>query len=84
MGQVTTSEQKQQPVEETEAVDMSKGMGGFLSGLAKKTMKKKPSEEKKKPGEGSVIFSSYSEIRKIDTSSVAAADFEVPAGYKKK
>jgi len=77
----STAEQKK-PEEESEAIDMSQGVGGLFSGLARKAMKKKPSEADKKSGE--VVFSSYTEIRKIDTSSIEAADFEVPAGYGKK
>jgi hypothetical protein len=76
----STAQQKGEP-EEEEPVDMSKGVGGLLSGFAKKAMKKKPSEEEKKSGDGSVIFSSYTEIRKIDTSAVPGGDFEIPAGY---
>jgi hypothetical protein len=80
----STAEQKQQPEGEPEAIDLSKGVGGLLSGLTRKAMKKEPSGEEKKAGEGSVIFSSYTEIRKIDTSSVPGSNFEVPAGYARK
>ena len=79
----STAEQKQ-PEEESEAIDLSKGVGGLFSGLARKTMKKKPSEEEKTSGDGSVVFDSYTEVRKIDTSSVPGTDFEVPAGYARK
>jgi len=80
----STAEQKQQPEGESEEIDLSKGFGGLLSGLTRKAMKKEPSEGQKKDGDGSVIFSSYTEIQKIGTSSVAGSDFEVPAGYTKK
>lgn len=77
----STARQQGQPAEEEEAMDVSKGMGGLLSGFAKKAMKKKSSGGEEKSGDGSVIFSSYSEIRRIDISPVPAADFEIPAGY---
>jgi hypothetical protein len=69
------------PEEEEEKIDISRGVGGLFSGLAKKAMKKKA--EDKKAEDGTVIFSSYAEIRKIDTSGVGASEFEVPDGYSK-
>ena len=81
--ETSSTARSNRPVEEDEPIDMSKGMGGFLSGLAKKTMKK-PAGGEKKSGGGSVIFSSYTEIRKIDTSSIPGGDFEIPAGYVEK
>lgn len=57
------------------------GLGGFLSGLAKKVAKGADTAEEPKPT--NALFESYIEIRKIDLAAVPAAEFQVPAGYKK-
>ena len=66
-----------------ETVDLSGGIGGLLGGLAKMAAKKKGAESTKE-GEKDlkVLFDFYSEVRKIDVSSIAASDFEPPSGYK--
>lgn len=78
----STAQQEQQG-EEAEEIDMSEGFGGLLSGFAKKVAKKS-AEKKEDSGEGTVIFSSYTEIRQIDTSTVPNTEFLVPEGYARK
>jgi hypothetical protein len=69
---------------ESEGVDLSGGIGGLLGGLAKKAAKKKAAESaKERATEGQVLFDFYSEIKKIDVSSIPSSDFEVPSGYKR-
>lgn len=68
---------------ESEGVDLSGGIGGLLGGLAKKAAKKKDAESAKEGmKEGNVLFDFYSEIKRIDVSSIPSSDFEVPSGYK--
>jgi len=68
---------------ESEGTDLSGGIGGLLGGLAKKAVKQKATESARKDAKaGTVIFDFYSEIRKIDVSSIPSSDFEVPPGYK--
>lgn len=73
----------EQTEKESEGVDLSGGIGGLLGGLAKKAAKKKAAESaKERAKEGQVLFDFYSEIKKIDVSSIPSSDFEVPSGYK--
>lgn len=68
---------------QSEGVDLSGGIGGLLGGLAKKAVKKKSAENAKEGAKtGQVLFGFYSEIKKIDVSSIPSSDFEVPSGYK--
>lgn len=62
-------------------LDLSKGLGGFLGGLAKKAAKGS-GEKSAAPAQGSVLFDSYAEVKKIDASPIPGSEFEVPAGYK--
>jgi hypothetical protein len=71
----------EQPPEGSEGIDLSKGIGGLLGGLAKKAVKPKP-EARQQASAGSPVFDSYTEIRKISTGSLPDADFQVPAGYR--
>ena len=74
---------KEQAETESEDTDLSGGIGGLLGGLARKTVKQKASGSAKDGGEAeNVLFDVYSEIKRIDVSSIPASDFEVPAGYK--
>ncbi|NJD62633.1 MAG: hypothetical protein FIA93_07920 [Deltaproteobacteria bacterium] len=68
---------------DSEDVELSGGIGGFLGGLAKKAAMKKASEgaEEGRKG-GTVLFDFYSEVKKIDVSSIPSSDFTVPSGYK--
>jgi hypothetical protein len=73
--------------EESEDTDVSSGLGGIMSGLAKKAMKDKMKEKEKakeaeKKGKENVVFDSYLEIKKISTGSIPQTEFEIPAGYK--
>ncbi len=75
--------------EESEYVDVSQGIGGFLAGVAKKTAEKKLKEEKKKreaekenKGKENVVFQLYSEIKKVSVSKINESEFVVPSDYK--
>ena len=61
-------------------LDLSKGLGGVLGGLAKKAVK---SRSKGSEGEKKVIFESYTEIKSINTSDLPKSLLEVPESYKK-
>jgi hypothetical protein len=68
---------------ESEDIDLSGGVGGLLGGLAKKAAKKKAAERAKESAKGGqVLFDFYSEIKKIDVSSIPPSEFAVPSGYK--
>jgi hypothetical protein len=68
---------------ESEDVDLSGGIGGFLGGLAKKAAKNKAAESTEEGRKGAnVLFDFYSEVKKIDVSSIPLSDFTVPSGYK--
>jgi hypothetical protein len=68
---------------ESEDVDLSGGIGGFLGGLAKKAAKKKAAESSEESQKGAnVLFDFYSEVKKIDVTSIPSSDFTVPPGYK--
>lgn len=74
---------RSEKAEKEEEPDLSGGIGGLLGGLAKKTVKQKAAESAKKDAKaGSVLFDFYSEIKKIDVSSIPSSAFEVPPGYK--
>ncbi len=74
---------RSEKAEKEEEPDLSGGIGGLLGGLAKKTVKRKTAESAKKDAKaGSVLFDIYSEIKKIDVSSIPSSAFEVPTGYK--
>lgn len=67
----------------SEDADLSGGIGGLLGGLARKAIKKKASESgKDSERPGNVLFDFYSEIKRIDVSSIPSPEFEVPAGYR--
>lgn len=64
--------------EETPPSDVKGAIGGFL----KKSLKKKPSETAPKTDEPTLTY--RIETLEITTPSLSAADFQVPADYKKK
>ncbi len=68
-----------------EDMDISKGLGGIMGGFMKKKMIEKQKEKKAREEEKGTkpIFESYSEIKGIDTSTLADSLFDVPTGYKK-
>jgi hypothetical protein len=55
---------------------------GAVGGLLKKTLKKKPADAGASANEPALSF--YTEVLGISTADLGAADFQVPAGYKKK
>lgn len=55
---------------------------GAVGGLLKKTLKKKPADAGASANEPALMF--YTEVLGISTADMGAADFQVPAGYKKK
>jgi hypothetical protein len=55
---------------------------GAIGGLLKKTLKKKPTDSAAAANEPALAF--RTEVLEISTPSLAASDFQVPAGYKKK
>lgn len=62
----------------------SSGLGGMLSGLlAKTTEKHAHNPPQQNPGGLSVIFTSHTELKSLDTGSLSGSVFEVPAGYTK-
>ena len=66
------------------APDLSKGLGGLMSAFGKKVAKSTTSSDNKgESGGASTIFDTYTEVRKISTSSLPGSDFVPPAGYKK-
>jgi hypothetical protein len=68
---------------ESEGTDLSGGVGGLLGGLAKKAAKKKAAESMEDGQKGgNVLFDFYSEVKRIDVSSIPSSDFTVPSGYK--
>ena len=69
--------------EEEESPGLSEGIGGLFAGFAKKAMKKKTAPDREESAADSVVFDSYTEVRKIDLSPVNLSDFEVPAGYSR-
>lgn len=74
--------------EESEDIDVSEGIGGFMSGLAKKTLKgemkeKQKEKEAEREKKGNVVFDSYTEIKKITVTNIPSTEFEIPTGYKK-
>lgn len=84
-------EEVEEPEEESEDVDVSQGIGGFLGSVTKKAAEKKVKEEKKKKeaekkeknkGKENVVFESYTEIKKVSVSKINESEFTVPAGYK--
>ena len=81
------AEEAQVEEEESEDTDESGGIGGFMSGLAKKAMKDKMKEKEKakeaeKKEKENVVFDSYTEIKRIAGGSIPQTEFEIPAGYK--
>lgn len=79
------AEVEEEPSEDTD--ESEGGIGGFMSGLAKKAMKDKMKEKEKakeaeKKEKENVVFDSYTEIRKITSSNISQTEFEIPAGYK--
>jgi hypothetical protein len=64
--------------EEQSPADVKGAIGGFL----KKSLKKKPSDTAPKADEPTLTY--RIETLEITTPSLSAADFQVPAGYKKK
>ena len=68
---------------ESEDTDLSGGIGGLLGGLAKKVAKKKTAESMEDGQKGgNILFDFYSEVKRIDVSSIPSSDFTVPSGYK--
>ena len=55
---------------------------GRIGGLLKKTLKKKPADTTASANEPSLSY--YTEVLEISTPDLAAGDFQVPSGYKKK
>jgi hypothetical protein len=64
--------------EEESPADVKGAIGGFL----KKSLKKKPSDTAPKTDEPTMTY--RIETLEVSTPSLSAADFQVPAGYKKK
>ena len=64
--------------EEQSPADVKGAIGGFL----KKSLKKKPSDTAPKPDEPTMTY--RIETLEISTASLSPADFQVPAGFKKK
>jgi hypothetical protein len=64
--------------EEQSPADVKGAIGGFL----KKSLKKKPSDTAPKPDEPTMTY--RVETLEISTASLSPADFQVPAGFKKK
>ncbi|MBI5014303.1 MAG: hypothetical protein HZB55_02280 [Deltaproteobacteria bacterium] len=72
--------------QEAEPAASTGGLAGMF-GLAKKLMggaeEAKPAEPAQPAAAGSTaLFDSYTEIRRIDLSSIGAKEFEVPSGYQ--
>ncbi|MHB8405024.1 MAG: hypothetical protein ACYDCJ_06355 [Gammaproteobacteria bacterium] len=64
----------------------SSGLGGMLSGLLAKTAEKQAqnqSQQKQNTDGLSVIFTSHTELKSLDTGNLSGSVFEVPAGYTK-
>jgi len=83
-------EKKEAAVRESErpsdsSSDLPGNIGGFLSGLKGRFLQKK-GEEKPSPAaeKDAPFFSSTMEVKSINTDSVPADVFEIPAGYMKK
>jgi hypothetical protein len=55
---------------------------GKLGGLLKKTLKKKPADTAASANEPALAY--HTEVLELSTPDLGAADFQVPAGYKKK
>ncbi len=55
---------------------------GAVGGLLRKTLKKKPTDEGASANEPALTF--RTEVLGISTADMGAADFQIPAGYKKK
>ena len=56
----------------------------MLSGLLAKTAEKQAQNQPQQNTDGlSVIFTSHTELRSLDTGSLSGSLFEVPAGYTK-
>lgn len=62
----------------------SSGLGGMLSRLLAKTAEKQAQNPPQQNTDGlSVIFTSHTELKSLDTGSLSGSVFEVPAGYTK-
>ncbi|OGD21732.1 MAG: hypothetical protein A2W03_18195 [Candidatus Aminicenantes bacterium RBG_16_63_16] len=62
--------------------ESSKDVKGAIGGFLKKSLKKKPADTAPKADEPTLTY--RIETLEISTPSLSAADFQVPAGYKKK
>ncbi len=72
--------------EDDGSVDLSGGAAGILGGMAGKFARKKAAERKAAKPKSSgdePAFSSYMEIRRVETAAIPGDKFQVPAGYKK-
>lgn len=85
------TEVEEEETEESEGVDVSQGVSGFLGGIAKKAVEKKMKEEKKKKeaeekeknkGKENLVFEAYTEIKRVSVSKIDDGEFSVPPGYK--
>lgn len=81
-GQYFTTGQKAEGGEAEGGQEESKDVKGALGGLLKKTLKKKPADEGAKANEPNLTY--HTEVLEISTPDLGAADFQVPAGFKKK
>jgi hypothetical protein len=72
----------QKPAGEKEEQEASTDVKGRISGLLKKSLKKKPADAGASANEPALTF--YTEVLGISTADMGSADFQVPAGYKKK
>jgi hypothetical protein len=75
----------QKPTTETageEQGEEPKSVKGVFGGLAKKVLKKKPSDTEGGAEEPALAY--YTEVTEISLADLGPADFQVPAGYKKK
>lgn len=67
---------------EAEQEEQPKSVKGVFGGLAKKVLKKKPSETQGGAQEPALTY--HTEVTELSLADLGANDFQVPAGYKKK
>jgi hypothetical protein len=81
-GQYFTTGQKAAKEGAEGGQEEAKDVKGAIGGLLKKTMKKKPADSAAGANEPALTY--RTEVLEISTPDLAASDFQVPAGYKKK
>ena len=78
------SKQSQPPPSEQQNLGNSGSLGGLLGGLLAKKAEQKTQNDQQNPSGTpgmTVIFSSHTELKSLDTSGIPASMFSVPAGY---